>query len=301
MINSIAASTLKQYESALKAWWNYVHINGLDLFNSKSPDIVSFLNKKFRSGIGHGTINTFRSAISLISIHDIHGDGLISRFLKGVFREKPSKPRYSTTWDVTPVLNYLEKLHPLSNLKLKEVSEKVACLLALATAQRLQTLSVINIDNITADSNNLSIKITEHIKTSKPGSYQPDLILPFFKDRPGLCVASAVLEYMRITKELRDTETKTLFIISVKPYSQASSQTIGHWVKSVLSKAGVNTEQFTAYSTRHAAVSIAHTRGIDIATIRRSAGWAPGSKTFFKFYNRPIQSPNDQFARAVFQ
>lgn len=85
----------------------------------------------------------------------------------------------------------------------------------------------------------------------------------------------------------------------MKPYGAASSQTISHWIKALLSKAGIDTSQFTAYSTRHAAVSTAHKRGVDIATIRRSAGWAPGSQTFFKFYNRPIQTSNDQFARAI--
>lgn len=144
LINSITTSTLKQYESALKAWWDYAHTNELEIFNTESSDIISFLNQKFKSGVGHGTINTYRSAISLISSHKIYSDGLISRFLKGVFREKPSKPRYSTIWDVTPMLNYPEKLYPL---------------MALATALKLQTLSKINIDNISFDSNNLSIKI----------------------------------------------------------------------------------------------------------------------------------------------
>jgi len=38
-----------------------------------------------------------RSAISLISVRDISQDGLISRFLEGVFRKRPIKPKYSST------------------------------------------------------------------------------------------------------------------------------------------------------------------------------------------------------------
>lgn len=123
--------------------------------------------------------------------------------------------------------------------------------------------------------------------------------MPFFKEKPGLCVASAILDYIDYTKELRGNNNKRLFITTKKPFGAVSSQTVGHWIKSLLGKAGIDINQFSAYSTRHAAVSAAHKRGVDIPAIRRSAGWAPSSLTFFKFYNRPIQSPNDQFARAI--
>ncbi|CAD6225619.1 GSCOCG00011843001-RA-CDS [Cotesia congregata] len=192
-------------------------------------------------------------------------------------------------------------MHPLSQFKLKEAAEKVATLLALTTAQRLQTLALVRIENIERTKTEIKIKITELTKTTKPGSEYRELVLPFYRDRPGLYVASAVLDYIDITKELRSSETKTLFIGSTKPYGPASSQTIGHWIKSLLRKAGVDTNQFSAYSTRHAAVSTAHKRGVDISTIRRCAGWTPNSQTFFKFYNKPIQAPNSQFARAILE
>lgn len=301
MINSITKSTLRQYESSLKRWWNFTHQEKVDMFNAKTTEITNFLNNLFKEGAGYSTVNTARSAVSLISNYDINKDGLISRYLKGVFKQRPTKPKYSTTWDITPVLNYMEKLHPLKKLKLKEAGEKVATLLALTTAQRLQTLALINIDNIVKSNVGISIKITEHIKTSKPGAFQPELILPFFKDKPGLCVASAVLNYIDITKKFRNSNNKKLFIATTKPFEAVSSQTIGHWVKALLGKAGIDINQFTAYSTRHAAVSAAHKQGVDITLIRRSAGWAPGSQTFFKFYNKPIQASNDQFARVILE
>lgn len=87
----------------------------------------------------------------------------------------------------------------------------------------------------------------------------------------------------------------------MKPFGAASPQTISHWIKSLLTKAGIDTNQFTAYSSRHASVSTAHQRRVDIDTIRHSAGWVPSSQTFFKFYNKPIKAPNDHFARAILQ
>lgn len=301
MLSSITVSTLKQYECSLKRWWEFTHRHNIDFFNARTSEILSFLTDCFNKGANYSSLNTNRSAIALISVYDTNEDGLISRFSKGVFKQRPTKPKYDSTWDITPVLNYMEQLGPLKNLKKKEAAEKVATLLALATAQRLQSLSLIDIENIEKSELGIRIKITEQIKTSKPGAFQPELNLPFFKNRPNLCVATAVLDYLNYTKDSRNKETKRLFIATMKPFGPVSAQTIGHWVKSLLGKAGIDIEQFTAYSTRHAAVSAAHKRGVDVGTIRRSAGWSPNSETFFKFYNRPIRAPNDQFIRAILE
>ncbi|CAD6215481.1 GSCOCG00011220001-RA-CDS, partial [Cotesia congregata] len=235
-------------------------------------------------GAQYSTLNTTRSTVALISAYDINEDGLITRFLKGVFKQRPTKPRYSTTWDVTPVLEYMEKKHPLKDLKIKDAAEKVATLLALTTGQRLPTLALINIENIETSKSGIKIKIPDQIKTTKPGGFQPELVLPFSKNKPGLCVASAVLDYLDYTKERRQKETKNLFLSTIKLFKEASSQTISHWIKALLGKAGVDVEKFTAYSTRHAAVSTADKRGVEISVIKSCAGWSPSSQTFFKFY-----------------
>lgn len=220
--------------------------------------------------------------------------------MRGAFKQKPTKPRYLTTWDVTTVLEYLDKLPPLKDLKLKEATEKVATLLALATGYRMQTLQLINIDNIERSNTYLSIKIPDLNKTSGPGRLQPDLICPFFSETPGLCVSSIILEYLECTKERRGN-TKNLLISTVKPHGAVSSDTISHGIRGLLTKAGIDTTRFTAYSTRHAAVSSAHKRGVDISIIKRAAGWISNSKMFLKVYKRPIEAQNDEFAHAILQ
>lgn len=130
----------------------------------------------FKEGASYTTLNTARSTISLIPAHNINNDGLISRFLKSVFKRRPSKPKYSSTWNVEPVLKYIEKVHPLIQLKLKEAAEKVGTLLALTTAQRLQTLLLVRIDSIEKTKTEIKIKITDLKKTTKPGSIYPELI-----------------------------------------------------------------------------------------------------------------------------
>lgn len=100
----------------------------------------------------------------------------------------------------------------------------------LATVQRLQTMALIITDNIVISNSAITIKIPELIKTSKPGGYQPDLVLPFFEEERNICVARSLTQHSKLTKELRGN-CKTLYISIVKPHKTIGAQTFGHWVK----------------------------------------------------------------------
>lgn len=81
----------------------------IDIPNAATSDIIKFLFSKFNSvGASYNTLNTARSAISRISINDINLDGLLSSFLRIVYKQRPSIAKYQTTSNVTPVLNYLK-------------------------------------------------------------------------------------------------------------------------------------------------------------------------------------------------
>lgn len=298
VLDSITGSTMKQYECSLKQWWIFTQEKKYDIFNTDTNKVIEFLTQRFKDGAKYGTLNSDRAAIALIASRNISDDKLLSRFMRGTFKKRPTRPKYATTWNTDPVLHYIKALPPTEELKMRDLAEKTVTLLMLATAQRLQTMALINIDNIKTTKSSIEIKIPEIIKTSRPGACQPNLILPFFKDERSLCVAETLLEYIERTKELRGTQ-KSLFISMVKPYKPVGAQTLGHWIKSLLKKSGINTDEFTAYSTKHAAVSKASSKGVDIDTIRRTAGWSEKSKIFGKFYNRPIQDANETFASSV--
>lgn len=145
----------------------------------------------------------------------------------------------------------------------------------------------------------MKITIPDIIKTSRPGSFQPLLILPYFTTRPELCVARAVQFYLQVTKNLRKEEDR-LFLAINKSHKAVTTQTISRWIKTVLSKSGVDTEVFTAHSTRHVA-TVAFKRGLDINSIRNTAGWSQGSQVFAKFYNRPMIEDRAILASAVLE
>lgn len=59
---------------------------------------------------------------------------LVTHLMKGVYNSRPPKPRYSVTWDVDVVVKYLMSLGPNSSLSLRQLSQKLALLMALVEA-----------------------------------------------------------------------------------------------------------------------------------------------------------------------
>ena len=98
----------------------------------------------FEQGLGYSTLDTARSALSQVlppeagvSFEDLP---LIRQFMKGVFQEKPSLPRYTVTWDPALLLNFLKSQSPVEKLDLKMLTFKTVTLLTLLSAQRIQTV-----------------------------------------------------------------------------------------------------------------------------------------------------------------
>ena len=294
---SISKSTLKQYSGAIKQWTDFTNQHNLGLFDTSVFNVLKFLSERFKAGAAYGTLNTYRSAISFISNNKIGESEEITRFMKGAIRLRPARPKYSFTWDVSIVLDYLEEIDTSS---LKSLTHKVVMLLALSTAQQAQTLSRIKISNIKKIIAGLEIRIPEFLKCSGVGRNQPILQLPLFTNKEQLCIVSMVLLYIERTKNIRN-EIEELFISISRPWRPISSETISRWLKVCLQKSRIDDVSiFSGHSTRHASSSKARDIGIDIETIRRTAGWSQRSQTFARFYQRPIVTDGFEFARRLF-
>ena len=110
--------------------------------------ILAFLAEEFANGKQYRTINSYRSVISMTH-NPINGvvigkHPLVSRLLKGVYNMRPPKPRYSFTWDVKIVLDYLRSWGPTASLSLKKLTQKLVMLLALANASRSSELHALS-------------------------------------------------------------------------------------------------------------------------------------------------------------
>ena len=299
MLASLSKATIKQYSVSLNKWMKFCSNKEIDPFFPQEEEVIYFLTEEFNRGCSYGTLNTDRCAISLISKNKIGENMLIKRFLKGCFKLRPTSSKYAATWDVDLVLDFLENRGATETLCFKDLTFKTIMLLSLCTAQRAQTLSKIRVDKIVFyDSRALEILITDVIKNTRQGSSQPVLSLPKFLDRPHLCVYTCVARYLRCTEELRGQEPY-LFISLKRPFVSVGSQTIARRIKQVLSDAGIDISIFKSHSTRHASTSSALLKGIDLDTIRKTAGWSEKSEVFSRFYNRPIIRNKDDFALAL--
>jgi len=250
--------------------------------------VLEFLAHLFHNGIGYSGINTARSALStFISVDGIVSLGkhdLVKRFMRGIFIMKPSLPRYNFTWNITDLLQYVGKLDN-ETLTLKQATFKLSALLALLTAQRLQSLLLIDIRNIVFSENIVKIRFGDLLKQSKPGKHISELVLDSYVDK-NLCVVTCLKSYLHLKSKLRGKTENRLFISFVAPYKSVSKDTITRWIRTVMNSAGIDTGTFKPHSVRSASVSSVSNK-LPLSTILKTAGWS-NTCTFRKFYKKPV-------------
>ena len=126
----------------------------------------------------------------------IRENKLIKRFLKGVFNKKTALPKYSYTWNVSTVLQYLKQLSPSENLSLLLLSCKLAMLFALLSGQRGQTLYLIDIRNVEFRDNIVVVRIGDILKSSSPTIYSGELVLDGYTKDTDMCIFIVLKTYL---------------------------------------------------------------------------------------------------------
>nr|CAI5822368.1 unnamed protein product [Callosobruchus analis] len=146
MLSSISESTIRQYSNTYKLWYEYCTTKNIPLYRASVKEVITFLQGLYSQGNHrYGTFNTHRSALSLILHSEVGNNSLLKRYLRGIARGRPQKPKYNHTWDPSIVLRYLEL--PANSGTLRALSHKTVTLLALITGGRLQTISLICVSN----------------------------------------------------------------------------------------------------------------------------------------------------------
>ncbi|XP_023314504.1 uncharacterized protein LOC106655370 [Trichogramma pretiosum] len=294
---SIGVSTIKSYDAALKKWWIFVHQIKGDVYEPTTKQIMEFLQQQFDRGLSHSSLNIMRSAISLIINSDIGNDKSLKRFFSGIAKLRPSLPKYNTTWDPKVIIDFYSGKPANDSLTFKDLSYKLITLLAITTGHRLQTLSLIKVQNIKFYENKIEILIPDWIKTTRKNVCQPVLILPVYPPNDKICPATTLKHYLERTKSIRGS-IDLLFLSINKPVKAVCKQSLSSWVKQTLTDCNVDTSTFSAHSTRHAANSAAKRLGVNIDSILQTAGWS-NVATFAKFYDRPVINDNSEFALSI--
>lgn len=107
-------------------------------------------------------------------------------------------------------------------------------------------------------------------------------------------------DYLKKTSAIRPLNEDKLILTTRSPYHGITSQTVARWIKQTLLASGIDTNIFSAHSTRHSSTSAAERAGVSVDIIRKTAGWSSQSLVFANFYRLPIAEPVSSFASAIF-
>lgn len=297
-------STSSQYNTYLNKWIKFCNHTVIDFSKPTVNTILEYLNMLYGEGLGYSALNTARSAMSAFSdvmINQSFGNHpLIVRLMKGVSRTRPSLPRYNSIWDVSQVFDYFRKQPLVQYLSLHELTLRNVMLVALVTAQRCQSLYMLSLNNMIITDKQYCFTISADYKQARKGTDNMKIILPAYPADLRICVFTTLTEYIKRTSELRKDDK--LFISTIRPYGSVSKDTIAHWIKTSLGRAGIDTSMFKPHSTRSASVSKAKMNGADLQTILNTAGWS-NAGTFAKFYDKPvnIQHVDELYANVLLQ
>lgn len=287
--------TTKQYSTGtyITKWQKFCNQRHISHIQPSVMPVLDFLTLLYKQGLTYSAINTTRSALSsYITLETgtcVGKHSLVSRLMKGIFQEKPPRPKYTEIWDVSIVLSYLQSLSPVDKFSLKELTLKLVVLILLVSGQRGQTVHLLSIDHMVSMNSCYTFQIVAHLKQSTPGVKNPLVELRPFEDKT-LCVVTTLKEYLTRTQSLQGSESQ-LFISYNRPFRRVSRETISPWAKLVLTDTGIDTSRFKPHSTRAASTSAASNASVSLDDILHTAGWSSES-TFAKFYNKPIVKEN---------
>ena len=291
-------NTLKQYSVYLKRWNLFCVERSVDPLHRNELLALEFLRKLFKQGYGFSALNTARSALSTIFDCPSFGDSpIVTRFMRSIYNMRPNLPRYTSTWDISVVLKYLEGKSPIKFLSLQQLSHKLITLLAIVTGQRIQTLHALDLNHYSTDRSGITFTIVKLLKHSKPSNkIHNKIIIKEYKQNTKICPVLHIKHYIKRTKSIR--KGSQLFINYQKPHRPVSKDTLSRWIKLSLSRAGINTQVYKAHSTRAASTSAAAAASIDINKILQAASWT-NANTFNKYYNKTIETASSSYGKEL--
>ena len=278
--SSWADNTKASYNTYIKKWLVYCKEHSIEPYAAKFSQGAEFLAQLYEGNAKYGAIATARSALSAI-LPSYNGisfgkDPLVSRLIKGVFKRRPSLPKYTVIYDTNIVLCYMKSLPPNAQLLLEMLTKKLCMLLCLLSGQRGQTITYLNLDFMHKDDTSYTFYIPKVLKTTTINFHQEPLVFEAFPHDDTLCIIKCLEEYINRTALIRENACegdKQLLLSFSYPHKPVKSATIARYIKMFLGMAGIDLTVFSAHSTRSAATIKANNLGLSIKDIKKAAGW----------------------------
>jgi len=194
----------------------------------------------------------------------------IIRLLKGAYNQRPPKPKYSSTWEVTLITNFLASKGLNNSLSLKDLTLKLIMLPALTRPIRSNDLAHLDLKFLKFLPEGVQFQPCHLSKQSNPSRKVAPFIFPSFHADQHLCPVETLKTYITRTEFFRGTneDPKTTLLLSyVKPHNPVTSSIIARWLLTVLSMAGIDTDTFKAHSVRGASATAAASAGLTFKQI----------------------------------
>ena len=159
----------------------------------------------------------------------------------------------------------------------------------LISAQRVQAVHLISLNDTRFHDDTCTIHITEKLNQSRPGFHPQPLQLPYYAEDKTLCVVTCLREYIDRTAEFRSEGevSDKLLLCYQQPHGPTTKDTIARWLKIVLIHAGITS--FAPHSFRGASSSAMLKSGVAVQDILKVAGWSK-VPTFKRFYNKRLEN-----------
>ena len=111
-------------------------------------------------------------------------DETVSQMIKGIFKLRPSLPKYTVTYDPDVILKYMDQLPKNEQLSLEVLTKKLATLLCLLSGQRSQSSQKLQLAYASFQNGRCEFYIPIVLKTSRPGRHQESLKFTNFPENP---------------------------------------------------------------------------------------------------------------------
>ena len=174
-------------------------LNGVNYlpFNCSPATIVKYIRFLYDNGAEYTTVNLHRSAIAKVhqgfAGQSIGVHPLVNQAVKSVFRQRPPLPKYISTFDISPVLDYMTRLSPTQSLDLKQLTLKTLILTIYSSLSRVSSLARLG-PLVTEHRDHVTLHLHSLEKQGRPGRVRGYIAVQRFED-PTLCPASAILAY----------------------------------------------------------------------------------------------------------
>ena len=167
-MQSWSVNTHKQYQPYVAQWLEFCSGRQSNPYDPPIGTMLDFLVALHEKGLKYSTLNTARSAISAVVLptnnHTIGTHPLVSRFMREIYKCNPPTPRYQTTWNVKTVLTYLSSQDSVEKLDLKSLTLKLLMLIALVSAQRGQSIHMLDTACMKVTESSYEFSLPEHVK-----------------------------------------------------------------------------------------------------------------------------------------